>query len=442
LHSHHLIGFARRTRSRFMKRVIRITKRGKVKHVSPTNLATVPALDEVDATVACIQALIPIGLTAVEEALTKELIRLAGPKHSRTGGLPGVVRWCRQRGSVYLADQKVPMTYQRARNRLTRQEVPLPTYHRLQAPSAADTGLFRKVLYGLSCRDYAPAAALVPQVFGLSPSSVSRRFIRASATQLQQLCERRLEAYDVVALLLDGKTFAEDEMVVAVGVTLTGEKVILGFVQTATENATVCAAFLRELRDRGLRIEQGLLCVLDGAKGFHKAIQTVFGAYGIVQRCQWHKRENVVAYLPKDLQAPWRRKLQAAYEAPTYAAAKPALLRLRHELTRLNESAVASLDEGFEETLTLHRLGVFRALGRSLKTTNCLESVNALIGQRTDKVDRWRSSDQKRRWLAAALLDIEPRLNRIAGFRALPVLRQALRHELGAQAQLTEQQVA
>jgi hypothetical protein len=99
-----------------MKRVIRITKRGKVKHVSPTNLATVPALDEVDATVACIQALIPIGLTAVEEALTKELIRLAGPKHSRTGGLPGVVRWCRQRGSVYLADQKVPMTYQRARN--------------------------------------------------------------------------------------------------------------------------------------------------------------------------------------------------------------------------------------------------------------------------------------------------------------------------------------
>lgn len=149
-----------------------------------------------------------------------------------------------------------------------------------------------------------------------------------------------------------------------------------------------------------------------------------------------------MAYLPTSQQATWRRRLQTAYEQPTYALAKAALLRLRQELTRLNESAVGSLDEGLEETLTLHRLGVFRALGRSLKTTNCLESVNALIGQRTDKVDRWRTSDQKRRWLAAALLDIKPRLNRIAGFRALPVLRQALQIELGAKERLTEQQVA
>jgi transposase-like protein len=413
-----------------------------VKDVHPASLNAAPALDAVEVKVACIQALIPIALKAVEEELTAELTRLAGPKHSRTGGLPGVVRWGRQRGSVYLADQKIPVIYQRARNRLTRQEVPLSIYQRLQVPREADTGLFRKILLGLSCRDYAPCAEAVPDAFGLSASSVSRRFIRASATQLQQLCERRLAGYDVVALILDGKTFAEDEMVVAVGVTLTGEKVILGFVQTATENEKVCAAFLRELLDRGLRIEQGLLCVLDGAKGFRKAIQTVVGAHALVQRCQWHKRENVVAYLPKSLQARWRRKLQAAYEEPTYVEAKAALLRLRHELTRLNESAVASLDEGFEETLTLHRLGVFRALGRSLKTTNCLESVNALIGQRTDKVDRWRSSDQKRRWLAAALLDIEPRLNRIAGFRAMPVLRQALQIDLGAQARLTEQQVA
>jgi putative transposase len=425
-----------------MKRVVRITKRGKVKDVYPASLNASPARDEVDAKVACIQALIPIALKAVEEELTAELTRLAGPKHHRTGGLPGVVRWCRQRGSVYLADQKVPITYQRLRNRLTRQEVPLSIYQRLQVPREADAGLFRKILLGLSCRDYEPCAEAVPDAFGLSASSVSRRFIRASAKQLQALQERRLAHYDVVALILDGKTFAEDEMVVAVGVTLTGEKVILGFVQTATENERVCASFLRELLDRGLRIEQGLLCVLDGAKGFRKAIQTVFGVQALVQRCQWHKRENVVAYLPKGLQATWRRKLQAAYEEPTYAEAKAKLLRHRNELTRLNESALSSLDEGFEETLTLPRLGVFRALGRSLKTTNCLESVNALIGQRTDKVDHWRTSDQKRRWLAAALLDIEPRLNRIAGFRALPVLRQVLQIELGAQAQLTEQQVA
>jgi putative transposase len=425
-----------------MKSVIRIQGHGKMKDVGRRGLDTVPDAENIDAKVALIQALIPVALDAVAEELQAEVCRLAGPKHKRTGGVPGAVRWGHQRGSIYLADQKLPITYQRVRDLPRNRELPLPTYQRFQQPRATDLGLFRKVLFGLSCRDYDACAEAVPEAFGLSPSSVSRRFIRASAKQLQALQERRLDDYDCVALVLDGKTFAEDGMVIAVGVTLTGEKVILGFVQTATENEKVCAAFLRELRERGLRIAQGLLCVLDGAKGFRKAIRTAFGDDGIVQRCQWHKRENVVAYLSKGLQARWRRKLQTAYDEPTYAAAKAALLRLRNELKLLNESAVASLDEGFEETLTLHRLGVFRALGRSLKTTNCLESINALIGQRTDKVDRWRTSDQKRRWLAAALLDIEPRLNRIAGFRALPVLRQALQSDLGAQARLTEQQVA
>jgi len=112
---------------------------------------------------------------------------------------------------------------------------------------------------------------------------------------------------------------------------------------------------------------------------------------------------------------------------PSYPEAKAALLRLRQELRLVNESAVKSLEEGFEETLTLHRLGVFGTLGISLKTTNCLESIHALVGHRTDKVTHWRTSDQKQRWLAAAILDIEPRLRRIRSFRALPLLRAALK---------------
>ena len=103
--------------------------------------------------------------------------------------------------------------------------------------------------------------------------------------------------------------------------------------------------------------------------------------------------------------------------------------RCRTELRLLNESAVRSLDERLEETLTLHRLGLFTYLGTSLKTTNCLESLNSLVEQRVAKVDRWRTSDQKQRWLAAALLDIEPRLRRLKGFRALPLLRVALERE-------------
>ena len=409
-----------------MKSVVRISREGKVKDVHPDTLSEQLGLDAIDARVAAIQALIPLGLEAVAETLQAEVTRLAGPKHRRTGGVPGYVRWCRQAGSVHLADQKLPITYQRVRDRLRNQEVPLPTYQRLQVPRALDAGLFRKILLGLSCRDYEACAAAVPAAFGLSPSSVSRRFIRASARQLQAFQERRLDGYDVVALVLDGKTFAADEMVIALGITLTGEKVVLGFVQTATENTTVCSAFLRGLVDRGLDPTQGLLVVLDGAKGFRQAVTTVFGAQALVQRCQWHKRENVLEYLPKGQRATWRRKLQAAYQQPTEAAARVALGRVRQELRLVNLSAVASLDEGFEETLTLHRLGVFPQLGISLKTTNCLESVNALVEQRVGKVDRWRTSEQKQRWLAAALLDIEPRLRRIKGYRALPLLRQAL----------------
>jgi len=333
----------------------------------------------------------------------------------------------------------VAVLYRRLRDRAQNREVPLQTYHGLQQPHATDGALLLKILRGLSCRSYGECAEAIPAAFGLSPSSVSRRFIRASARKLQQLCERRLEPYDFVALFLDGKTFAEDEMLIALGITLSGEKVILGFIQTGTENERVCSDFLRSLIERGLRVDPGLLCILDGAKGLRAAIQRVFGSQALVQRCQWHKRENVVSYLPKSQQALWRRKLQKAYEKPTYTEAQAALHRCRQELRLLNSSAVASLDEGMEETLTLHRLGVFPQLGLSLKTTNCLESLMSQVGQRTGKVDRWRNSDQKQRWVASALpvcvprtgrLDIEPRLRRIKGYRHLPTLRAALQGEI------------
>ncbi len=89
-----------------------------------------------------------------------------------------------------------------------------------------------------------------------------------------------------------------------------------------------------------------------------------------------------------------------------------------------------ALAEGLEETLTLQRLGVYGVLGRSFKTTNCLESVNALVEERCAKVDHWKNSSQRQRWLATALVDIEPRLRKVMGYRHLPKLREALKREL------------
>ena len=170
--------------------------------------------------------------------------------------------------------------------------------------------------------------------------------------------------------------------------------------------------------------------IVDGGKGLRAAGRPAFRHRALVQRCQWHKRENVVSDLAKREQPVWRQRLQRAYNRPEYDEALAALQSLQHELEDRNQSAAGSLAEGLDETLTLHRLGVYGVLGRSLKTTNGLESINALIEERCAKVDHWQHSSQRQRWLATALLDIEPRLRKVMGYRHLPRLRDALKREL------------
>jgi len=385
---------------------------------------------ELDMRVEVIKELIPLGLMAVKDVLEHEVEKLAGKRYERDGE-PGLVRWGMQGGSVYLADQKLPIKRPRVRDLVRGREVELSAYQRLQEPRGMDEGLLLKVLQGVSCRRYEQSSEAIPEAFGLKASTVSRRFVRASAKKLKELMERGLKGLDIIALILDGKTFQDDEMIVALGITMKGHKVVVGFVQTGSENALVAKQFLQELLERGLSPEAGLLVVMDGSKGLAKAVRQVFGDRALVQRCQWHKRENVVSYLPKTRQAEFRKKLQWAYQEPTYEGVKRRLEKIRRELIPLNESAAKSLAEGFEETLTLHRLGLFRQLGQSLKTTNCIESVMSLVGQMTDKVDSWKNSRQKQRWLASVLVDIEPRLNRIRGYAYLPLLRDAIQRELG-----------
>ena len=409
-----------------MKTILRIGRGVKVKRARVKEICDLPLKTmDIDVKTELIQALIPLGLWHLKEVLEQEVTALAGERYKRQG-ITGYDRWGKQWGSVYLRDQKVPILVPRVRNQQEDKEIRLRSYERLQEPRNGDEGVLKRILHGLSCRSYEVCAEAVPEAFGLSGSTVSKRYIRASARELKRLCERRLEGYDFVALLLDGKIFGTDEMVIALGVTVEGRKIPLGFVQTGTENERVGREMLEGLLERGLKIADGLLCVIDGSKGLRKALYEVLGGKVLVQRCQWHKRENVIGYLPKGMQGSMRRRLQEAYEEPTYEKAKEKLLKIRKELQEINRSAVNSLDEGFEETLTLHRLGLFQELGISFKTTNCMESLMALIGQKTDKVDYWRNSDQKHRWLAAALLDVEPRLRRVKRYRSLPQLRVAI----------------
>ena len=383
---------------------------------------------DMDTRLELIRALIPLGLCAIYEELDREVVELAGQAHKHKKSNQKNYRYGSNPGSVKLAGQRVPVKVPRIRG--PKGEIRLQSYNNLHHGGELNEMMFRQVLYGISCRNYERAAEDIPGAIGISSSSVSRNFIEMSAAELRKFQERDLSELDVVAMFVDGKSFAEDEMVIALGVTVDGDKHFLGFIQTGTENERSISQFFQSLIDRGLGMSGGLLVVIDGSKGFRSAVRKVFGERALVQRCQWHKRENIVSYLPKKDQAYWRKHLQRAYERPSYNEARQELLKIRSKLAIINESAVRSLDEGFEETLTLHRLGLFPLLGRSLKTTNIIESVNSQAEERCSKVDHWKNSNQKHRWLAAALLDIEPRLRRLMGYRHLPALQKAIMKDL------------
>jgi len=408
-------------------------KKSKVKMITKRMMESMPeGAKTIDGKAELIQMLIPLGLKAVSDLLQKEVRMLAGVRYRHQGG---PLRWGKQPGSVYLGDEKFRIEVPRVRDAEKNTELGLESYARLQRPRELDEGVMKRVLLGLSCGRYEETAQSVPEAFGMSGSTISRRTIRASARKLRELMSRPLNQDDFVALFVDGKSFSEDGIILVAGITIEGEKRILGFVQAATEKEAVMAEYFQTLIERGFDYRQGLLCVVDGSKGLLKALRNVFNGCALIQRCQWHKRENVIGYLPRGEQTKFRRKLQEAYEKPAYTEAKEALGKIQKELALLNRSAVASLEEGFEETLTLHRLGLFGKLGRSFKTTNVIESIQARMGQYTDKIDYWRNSDQKQRWVAAALLDLEPRLNKVNGVKYLPELRSAIQRELGIQNQ-------
>jgi len=379
--------------------------------------------EDFDVKMSVIQDLIPLGLRAVADELKNEVRRLAGEKHSRAGAN---ARWGYQDGSVYLRDQKFPVRVPRVRDVEANREVPLEPYQRLQKPFDDNNGALLRLLHGLSTHKYHESSSLAAEAFGISASNLSKRFKRCSADKLKELQERSLKQYDIVAIFIDAKRYADDGLIVALGVTMDGYKIVLGVEQIHSENAKAIEQWFDKLIARGLRFEDGILFIIDGSKGIRKAIERKFSIYAVMQRCRWHKRENVVAYLDDSQQVIFRRRLQLAYEKTTYKETKAALDVLHHELETVNMSAANSLMEGLEETLAIHHLGLSPEISRSLSTTNCIESVMSQMGQYTDKVDRWHNSGQILRWTATSLVDIEPRLNKIIGYRYLSILRSKL----------------
>jgi len=413
-----------------MPRITVSKRRGKAKAKIEAKRKTVMAKivdsysEENDVKIAIIQELIPLGLREVAKELQYEVKDIAGKKHSRESEN---ARWGRQPGSVYLRDQKFPIMVPRVRNVIRNEEVPLETYRRFQTPFKNDKDTILRLLHGLSTHRYQESSSLAAEAFGISASGLSKRFRRGSAQILRRLQERRLDVYDFICVVMDAKRYADDGIAVALGITTDGRKIILGIEQMHSENSLAVGQWLERLIDRGLKYEDGMLFVIDGSKGIRKGIEQKFGPYGVIQRCRWHKRENVASYLDDSRKDLLKVRMENAYAKTTHDEAKNELLKLRDELAGVNVSAAGSLEEGLEETLTLHALGLSPELKKHLGTTNMIESVMSQMGQYTDKVDRWHNSDQIMRWTAASLMDLEPRLRRMRGFRYLKLLKLKLK---------------
>ena len=257
-------------------------------------------------------------------------------------------------------------------------------------------------------------------------SSVSRQWKAATAKELARLMERPLGELDLVAIMLDGVHFHDYTLVVALGVAADGEKHVLGVWDGATENSAVVKALLDDLVERGLDTSRHYLFVLDGSKALRKGVRSVFGSQALVQRCQIHKERNVLDHLPEGHQSTFRRALRAAWGMKDHDKAKAELLKIVSKLDALSPGAAASLREGLEETITIHRVGVPVELRRVLRTTNPIENIFARTRELCRNVKRWRSAGMALRWASSMLLYAEKKFRRIVGYRKMSELVRAL----------------
>jgi putative transposase len=374
------------------------------------------------------------GLKIIRAVIEDEVTRRVGPRH-RPETASNCVRWGQQPGYVVFGGQKVSVTRPRVRTR-EGAEVELDSYARLQHDGRRQRAVREGIVAGLTSRNYHRAVESVLEGYGIEKSSISREFVAASAAQLKKLCEKKLDGLDLVAILIDGIHLGKQVLVVALGIENTGKKHVLGLWQGATENTAVVKDLLEDLVARGLNTERRYLFVIDGAKALRAAIERVFGARAEVQRCQLHKRRNVAEYLPQNAQGDYDRRIRNAYAMTNYADAKAELEKIFRQLERVNPSAARSLEEGLEETLTVHRLGVGELLRRSLATTNPIESCLSTVERVARNVKRWHGGDQPLRWTATGLLEAERKFRRVKGYRELALLHRKLNPSLTQQVQV------
>jgi len=371
------------------------------------------------------------GLEVLRVMLENDRRRFCGPK-GRPNPDREATRYGYDDGSVVLGGRRVAVRKPRVRT-VSGEEVPLPTYERFNEEDPLSRRVLEQMVLGVSTRHYPRSLESMEGVVSVTAtgsSSVSRRFVARTQRQLETFMSRSLEDEDFPILLLDGTGFGEHTLVVAMGIDPTGRKHVLGVVEGSTENEAVCRRLLSNLVDRGLPVERARLVVIDGGKGLRKAVRNVFGNWALIQRCQFHKIQNVIEHLPQGKRAWAKAAMRKAYDSEL-AQAKRRLLELARNL-EAHDGAAASIREGLEETLTLLSLGITGALARTLSTTNPIENLQGTLKRVSRNVTRWRSGGMALRWAVTGLLEAQKSFRRLKGYRELPALLRALDARIGS----------
>ena len=363
------------------------------------------------------------GLGFVQEELERERTALCGERYThqerRQAGRVGHVP-----SSLVLGGRRVAMRRPRARS-TAGEELHLPSWQGWSSDDPLDERAFEQMVLGVSTRRYARSLEPLPQavaVRGISKSVISERFVVGTQRRLAALMQRDLRGLKLVALLIDGVHFAEHVVLAAIGIDAAGSKHPLGLREGATENASACKALLEDLIERGLDPQRARLVVLDGAKALRRAVLDTFGERALIQRCQAHKKRNVLDALPERVRAWVRSALHQAYAGRDPKRARRMLENLARQLEAAHPGAAASLREGLDETLTVMTLHLSAGLERVLSSTNLIENLFSRVREIARRVKRWQGGTMILRWTAAAVLEAERHFRKVAGYRALPRL--------------------
>ena len=210
-----------------------------------------PMLELVEQTEVAIDEVIQVmGRATIEAVLEMSAEGVAGVKQAgRSRAEDDTVWYGRQGGVVYLSDRKVRVERPRLRRRGAGEggEVEVPAYAAMRRPGAVADRMLEVLMAGVS------------------KSAVSRETVEASERVLKELMERRLDAWDLLVIYLDGIQMGSHHVLAAVGVDSDGKKHVLGVREGASENAEVTSALLEDLVERGLDPGRRRLFVIDGS---------------------------------------------------------------------------------------------------------------------------------------------------------------------------------